>query len=38
LGSAVVQVASWITAAFLFIGVALFGAKVALLLVQRPPA
>jgi hypothetical protein len=38
LGSALVQIASWTTAAFLFIGVGLFGAKVGLLLVQRPPA
>jgi hypothetical protein len=37
LGSAVVQIASWTTAALLFTGVGLFGAKVALLLVQRPP-
>jgi len=38
LSSAVVQAASWATAAFLFAGVGLFGAKVGLLLVQRPPA
>jgi hypothetical protein len=37
LGSAVVQIASWTTAALLFIGVGLFGAKIGLLLVQRPP-
>lgn len=38
LGSAVVQIASWTTAALLFTGIGLFGAKVGLLLVQRPPA
>ena len=38
LGSTLVQIASWTTAALLFIGVGLFGAKVGLLLVQRPPA
>jgi len=38
LGSTVVQIASWTTAAFLFTGVGLFGAKVGLLLIQRPPA
>ena len=38
LGSTLVQVVSWTTAALLFIGVGVFGAKVALLLVQRPPA
>lgn len=37
LGSAVVQIASWTTAALLFTGIGLFGAKVGLLLVQRPP-
>ncbi|MGH9196010.1 MAG: hypothetical protein ACRD1T_09750, partial [Acidimicrobiia bacterium] len=37
LGSAVVQIASWTTAALLFIGVGLFGAKIGLLLAQRPP-
>jgi hypothetical protein len=38
LGSTLVQVVSWVTAALLFIGVGVFGAKVGLLLVQRPPA
>lgn len=38
LGSTLVQIASWTTAALLFVGVGLFGAKVGLLLVQRPPA
>lgn len=38
LGATAVQIATWVTAAFLFIGIALFTAKVALLLSQRPPA
>lgn len=38
LSSTIVQIASWTTAALLFIGVGLFGAKIGLLLVQRPPA
>jgi hypothetical protein len=38
LGSTIVQIASWTTAALLFAGVGLFSAKVGLLLVQRPPA
>lgn len=37
LGSAVVQIASWTTAAFLFTGIGLFSAKVGLLLVHPPP-
>ena len=37
LGSTVVQIASWTTAALLFIGIGLFGAKVGLLLLQHPP-
>ncbi|HKN86465.1 MAG TPA: hypothetical protein VJV04_06380 [Nitrospiraceae bacterium] len=37
LGSAIVQIASWTTAAFLFIGLSVFGAKIGLLLAQRPP-
>jgi hypothetical protein len=37
LGSAVVQIASWTTAAFLFAGIGLFSAKVGLLLVHPPP-
>ena len=37
LGSTVVQIVCWTTAALLFTGVGLFGAKVGLLLVQRPP-
>ena len=37
LGSAVVQIASWTTAALLFTGIGLFGAKVGLLVAQRPP-
>jgi hypothetical protein len=38
LSSTVVQIASWSTAALLFTGIGLFGAKVGLLLVQRPPS
>ena len=38
LGSTAVQVGSWITAALLLLGLALFGAKVVVLLASRPAA
>ncbi|WP_447977428.1 hypothetical protein [Candidatus Nitrospira bockiana] len=38
LGSVTVQVAGWISAALLLLGLGLFGAKVALLIAEPPPA